>query len=86
VRLIVTCSRAALRRATEEQLQHREVAAHRFDTRDAFANINWRPGTRSKALRPLVSQIGRDVIEQYSEQSQSRNAVGGKHPDTTAFP
>jgi hypothetical protein len=48
----------------------------------ALLLLNRRPWLR----RSLVGYVGRKVVKQYSKQSQPRNAVRGKNPDTTAFP
>ena len=38
-----------------------------------------------KSLPPLMSHVAGKVIQQYSKQRESRNAVCGKNPNTAAF-
>src|SRR5208283_1422796 len=80
--------RDATSQSTRGELRHTYAPAL---PNNALARINYRT-TRQRLAQgprrspPLVSHVGRKIIDQDSKQRQSRNAVCRKNPDTTAFP
>ena len=88
MRLIVACSRVTLR--SRRSLARIKLPNARPSNeprrREVARNVCTDAACCVSLSRPLVSQVDRSVIDQYSKQCQSGNAVCSKNPDTAAFP